>query len=373
MLRMRSASILIVLICSGILTQATRAQDALKPKVAVFPLGGSADAGMRDKVGFSLRTKLDRDGTYEPIDGPSMKDLVASREAPIMFDTKLDDVKTLAQDADATILIWGEFDERTLKLHVYDSRKPTAPPSDLEKKIDDPTDLRFAIEEVLETLPGVKPFEHPTEVSVQHDAASDAAWDANPNLVAHGDFEGPDATTAWNALLRDQKYNPPVSDDMPDVDRVAIVPDPDNAAGGKAGVGHVLAMNLSKDVAESNGLACISSVIPIQPSTRYRLRFRYKSDGPVLHVFVKGYATIDGEEREVYRRQVPPSDATHGQWVTITDDMNPQNGRVAVESLRVDLYAYLKPGTVLFDDVMLKAVGAMTHIAKDDAIKPAPK
>jgi hypothetical protein len=92
----------------------------------------------------------------------------------------------------------------------------------------------------------------------------------------------------------------------------------------------------------------------------------------VLHVFVKGYATVAGEEREVYRRQVPPSDATDGKWVTITDDMNPQNGRVAVESLRVDLYAYLKPGTVMFDDVIVKAVGKPSHIAKDDAIKPAP-
>jgi hypothetical protein len=81
---------------------------------------------------------------------------------------------------------------------------------------------------------------------------------------------------------------------------------------------------------------------------------------------------VDGEEREVYRRQVPPSGGTDGKWVTITDDLNPQNGRVTVQSLRVDLYAYLKSGTVLFDDVTLKAVGQLTHIAKDDAIKPAP-
>ena len=129
MLRMRSVSFLIFLICCGTLAQVARAQDTQKPKVAVLPLGGSADPAMRDKVGFSLRAKLDREGTYEPIDGPSMKDLVASREAPITFDTKLDEVKTLAQDADATVLIWGELDDKTLRLHVYDSRTPTAPPS----------------------------------------------------------------------------------------------------------------------------------------------------------------------------------------------------------------------------------------------------
>ncbi len=343
-----------------------RGEDAEKPKVAVFPLGGSADPDLRDKVGFSLRTKLDRQGTYEPIDGPSMKDLVAGRDAPITFDTKVDEVKALAQDAGATVLIWGQLDDKTLKLHVYDSRTPNAPPSDLEKKIDQPTDLRFAIEEVLQTLPGIGPFEHPSESSVQDDPASAAAWKANPNLVSHGDFEGTDASAAWNVLLAADKYNPPVSPDKPDVDRVAIIPDPEQPGG------HVLAMNLSKNVAEGSGLACISSPIPIQPATRYRLQYRYKSDGPVLHVFVKGYATVAGEEREVYRRQVPPSNATDGKWVTITDDMNPQNGRVAVETLRIDLYIYLKPGMAMFDDVVLKAVGQPSHIVRDDAIKPIP-
>jgi hypothetical protein len=348
-----------------------KADDAAKPKVAVFPLGGSADADLREKVGLSLRAKLDREGTYEPIDGPSMKDMVASRQDPITFDTKLDDVKALAADAGATVLIWGQLDDNTLKLHVYDTRKPSAPPSDLQKKIDQPTDLRFAIEQVLETLPGIKSFSHPIEVSVQDDAGSAAAWKANPNLVSHGDFEGPDASAQWNALLREQKFNPPASQEMPDVDQVAIVPDPGNSAN------HVLAMNMSKDVAESNGLACITTAIPIQPGRRYRLQYRYKSDGPTLHVFVKGYATVNsgqgGEEREVYRRQVPPSGKTNGQWVTITDDMNPQNGRVSVESLKVDLYIYLNSGTVLFDDVTLKAVGQLNHVAKDDAIKPIPK
>jgi hypothetical protein len=339
---------------------------AEKPKVAVFPLGGSADEGLRDKVGFSLRAKLDRQGTYEPIDGPTMKDLVAGRDGAITFDTKLDDVKSLASDAGAVVLIWGQVDEHELKVHVYDTRSPGNPPSDLHKTINQPTDLRFAVEEVLQTLPGIAPFEHPSETSVTNDPASVAAWNANPNLMAHGDFEGDDAAKSWDALLRADKYNPPVSAEMPDVDRVAIVPDPENSKG------HVLAMNMSKDVAESNGLACISSAIPIQSGVRYRLQYRYKSDGPTLHVFVKGYATINGEEREVYRRQVPPSGGTHGQWVTVVDDMNPQNGRVKVESVKVDLYIYLHSGTVLFDDVVLKAVGKMTHVVKDDAVKPQP-
>ena len=73
--------------------------------------------------------------------------------------------------------------------------------------------------------------------------------------------------------------------------------------------------------------------------------------------------------REIYRRQVPPTDATDGKWVTITDELNPQHVVYPVQELRIDLYAYLHPGTVQFADIVLKAVGSQTRQAKDDAIK----
>ena len=41
-----------------------------------------------------------------------------------------------------------------------------------------------------------------------------------------------------------------------------------------------------------------------------------------------------------------------------------------VQYLKVDLYAYLHEGVVLFDDVTLKAVGPQNRVAKDKAIKP---
>ena len=136
---------------------------------------------------------------------------------------------------------------------------------------------------------------------------------------------------------------------------------------------NVLAMNLSKTSAENNGLACLSAPINTAPDTRYRLSFRYKSDGPKLHVFVKGYTlaeNIKGEktEREIYRRQVPPTGPTNGQWLTILDDLNPQHIAFPVQYLRIDLYAYLTPGLVMFDDVVLKSIGTQTRHPKDDAL-----
>ena len=53
--------------------------DAQKVKVAIFPLGGSADDAARDKVGFALRMKLDRTDIYDAIDGPTMADMVSKR------------------------------------------------------------------------------------------------------------------------------------------------------------------------------------------------------------------------------------------------------------------------------------------------------
>jgi hypothetical protein len=331
--------------------------DPEKPKVAVFPLGGDAPAEVREKVGFSLRAKLDRDGHYEPIDGPAMLDLTGDKA--IDFQTNLKTLTDLSKDATPTVLIWGEVNGTgsgtKLRLKTFDLNQPDPLPHQFEKSLAQPTDLRFAVEEILQTLDGVKPFEHPSEEAVSNDPVLAAAFAKNANLIVDGDFAD---SNHWQALLGPDVYPPPITDSLPEEDKVNIYRMPD----GKGGIRNVLAMNLSKNVAENNGLASLSDAIPIQAGMRYRISFRYRSDGPTLHVFVKGYTTgkdIAGQaaEREVYRRQVPPSDATDGQWKTIVCDMTPANPNFVVEHLRVDLYAYLTPGIVLFDDVQLKEIG----------------
>ena len=61
-----------------------------KPKIAVFPLAGDMSEDAREKCGFALRKKLDRDGAYEPVAGPDMKDLVADVDPPVGFDTPVE-------------------------------------------------------------------------------------------------------------------------------------------------------------------------------------------------------------------------------------------------------------------------------------------
>jgi hypothetical protein len=348
------------------------ANDPEKPKIAVFPLSGTATDEDREHIGFSLRTKLNRDGHYEAISGPEMTEMVASSGGPITLRTSADEVTKFASDAKPAVLIWGEVDgagdKKDIRLMILDLREKDPKPREIDKKIKEPTDLRFVAEEILQTIPGVKPFEHPSETSVTLDPESLKLWAKNPNLVPYGDFS---EAGHWTALFASEKYPAPMSNSLPAVDKINIYKLPADE-GEKTH--NVLAMRMSKNTAENNGLACLSDFIKIEPNVRYRIQFRYKSDGPSLHVFVKGYTTAKGfsgkpEEREIYRRQVPPSGPTHGKWVTVLDDLNPQRPGFIVEGLRIDLYTYLSPGVVMFDDVVLKAVGKQTDVAVDDAIK----
>jgi hypothetical protein len=373
--------ILAMMLCS--FCGLARADDAAKPRAAVFPLSGSATQDARDKVGFSLRTKLDRDGHFEPIDGPTMAELAGDK--PVELSARPEDLAAMAKDESPVVLIWGKLDAvgsgYKLSVKTRDLRQKDGAVKQIDKSIKEPTDLRFAIEDILQSIADVKKFGHPIEESVKNDPKSLELWAKNPNLVADGDFatSGP-----WTALLRSEKYPAPMSDELPDTDKVVIYHEvvKGKAMGDGMETGgmdhHVLAMKLSKDVAESNGLACLSDAIPIEQNTRYRLQFKYKSDGPNLHVFVKGYIKkkdISGQlaDLQSYECQVPPSGGTHGKWETVVCDVNPQNVSGSPNFLKVDLYAYLSPGTVEFDDIQLRAVGEQTRHAVDDAIKsPAP-
>ena len=341
-------------------TIATCAQAQDKPKVATFPIGGQTDANFRDRIGFAIREKLDRDGAYDPLDGPLMIDMASMATAPVSFDSSPDEVQDLAKTSDAVVLIWGDCSNVNgkdhLRLHVLDLRQKSPTPAAFESDIADGGQIRFVVEKFLVTLPGVTPFVHPSEEAVHHDPASDAMFATNPNLVVDGDFA---AGAHWTALYQSEIYPLRISDLFPVEDHLAIYKVP---AEGAEPAHNVLAMNMSHHAAENNGLAALSDAITIQPGVRYRLSFRYRSDGPELQCFVKGYTlgkNTAGQpaDREIYRMQVPPAGATGGKWKTLETDLEPQNPGFPVQRLRVDLYIYLSPGKAMFDDVELKAVG----------------
>jgi hypothetical protein len=333
-----------------------------KPVAAVFPVGGDGDAATRERLATSIRAKLDRLGTFRVIDRYTMADLVGDHAIDASTDDRT--LLAIAGSESPTLLIWGELVGTTFTARVLDRRDPAAAPVPFERAIERPTDVRFAVEQLLESIAGVEAFAHPSEAPLQEDAAAQAAWLANPNLQPDGSF---DRVGGWRAILRGEKYPPPFGQGLPQMDRVTI--DPDETGNPR------LAIRMSLPVAESNGIAVLGDAIAIEPHTRYRLSFRYRSDGPRARVFVKGYTTAGDlrqqqVEREVYRRQVPVVDHTDGKWETVTIDLNPQHVRFAVQTLRVDLYVHLSAGLAEFDDVVLKKVGTPTRQAKDAAIDP---
>src|SRR3954469_6564531 len=150
------------------LVSASATAAAEKPKVAVFPLAGSASADQREKVGFSLRAKLDRDGHYEPIDGPTMTEVAG--EKMIAAHTSIDDLQALSKDEHPRVIVWGQLDDTPsglrLRLKTFDVNQPHPLPHELEKTMAQPTDVRFAVEDILQTLEGIERLAHPNEEAV---------------------------------------------------------------------------------------------------------------------------------------------------------------------------------------------------------------
>jgi hypothetical protein len=336
--------------------------DEAKPVVAVFPFGGDAEPTLRERTTFAIRAKLDRLDAFTVIDGYRMRELAETLGGPVTSETDDRVLRRAADSEKASILVWGDLTGGVLRTRVLDLRDADASPQSFERRIDKPTDLRFATEAVCELIPGVGRFQHPSEEPLINDPISELAWQRNPNLQPDGDF---DQVGDWRALLGPDKYPPPQQPRLPVEDKVAIVPD---ETGNPR-----LVLNMGAGTAATYGLACLGGVVPIEPNTRYRLSFRYRSDGPVARVFVKGYTTGENlggrrAEREVYRRQVPTVGDTKGQWKEVVVDLNPQHRTFRVEHLRVDLYVYLHAGLAEFDDVVLKEVGQPTRRATDDAL-----
>ena len=114
---------------------------------------------------------------------------------------------------------------------------------------------------------------------------------------------------------------------------------------------------LDKNTAENAGVMYYSDYFPIEEGAKYRFQCRWRSDGPAVKVFVKCYDYFPDEarRREVYRSQQNlqgPGNA----WNTHAEDFTPRHSKYAPRWGRVMLYAYLKPGEVEFDDVIVKRI-----------------
>jgi len=367
-----------------------------KPTLAVLPFVPlTGDTVLADRMRFAVSQKLSSDlnavaanGTYDRLDNVQVDQLISALQISFAKAPPDDDeLQKLLATLDTQFTIAGTVKGRTLTLTLYTSAElsktitTTIPP--------DNTSPKLTVEKALTDLTGTA-FAHIRDTEVDHsDPTAEARFAAHPNLVPDPGFElaakeGKKTAINWEVLLG-PAHDPPLlltANDAANLsqDRAVIIPirsagvpplTAPPAGGGKAPANdYCLMMRMSKSVAEANGLACESTWIPVEQGKKYRFTALYHSTGPTARLFLKGFAekpdqfsdpkNPDTMRREFYRAQILPRKKNAG-WDLIEMDFTPSTLKPTdpkIQWLRVDLYIYLAPGDVFFDDITVKKLDA---------------
>jgi hypothetical protein len=184
---------------------------------------------------------------------------------------------------------------------------------------------------------------------LQNDPQVERRWREGPNLVRNPGFETP--APGGKGPADWQETGPLATGGT-----VTWMPNPD-------GPGKVIHYEMDGGTAGGYGMAYYSDWIAIEPGATYRFSCRYKSLGPTVKIFLKGYHEFPPQEgfpaqrRETYRRQVHPA-GEKKQWNSVVADFIPihANPNQQPTWLKVDLFAYWPKGEVFWDDIVLKKV-----------------
>ncbi|MCU0727434.1 MAG: hypothetical protein MUE73_16875, partial [Planctomycetes bacterium] len=109
-------------------------------------------------------------------------------------------------------------------------------------------------------------------------------------------------------------------------------------------------------VGGTTGAKIFSDYLRVEPLMRYRLRADVKSDGPIVMIFVKGYAEFEGGYRKFYQWYKNVNRPT-GEWETFEGTFNPTVKSPKVTHIRVMPYAYWPPGPAWIDNLSVTRVG----------------
>ena len=199
------------------------------------------------------------------------------------------------------------------------------------------------LKEMFDALTGRKPGE-----PLPDDPTVAANWQKNPNLVV-GDFKHGvgNVPKGWEKVAGQQRE--------PLGGLVRWTEEKGTSESARP-TNKVIRFTLDKNVAESEGVMYYSDYFPIEEGAKYRFQCRWRSEGPSPKVFIKCYdADESGRRREVYRSQQNLKGANN-VWNTQTEDFTPHHTKYAPYWGRVMLYAYLTPGIIEFDDVVVKQI-----------------
>lgn len=113
-----------------------------------------------------------------------------------------------------------------------------------------------------------------------------------------------------------------------------------------------------KTVAATYGAQIWSAYFPLEHGKKYLFSLRFYSKGPRMEAFVKGYAEIEGEKREVYRAHLPckPRKDDLNRWKEFWMVFKVRHPSYNVKWGRVQLLVYWPRGVAYVDDVSVRKV-----------------
>ncbi|MFH0962594.1 MAG: hypothetical protein V2A58_01135 [Planctomycetota bacterium] len=350
------------------------AEEAPLPRLVVFPFE-SASADLSAKVTMKFRYKFARIGLYEVPSEIETDETVQSEGFLSGYDAKPEAVAAFAREHfRATFCIYGTVTDYEVRYRFLRFEDGIEVLKEASAPYTDERSISFIVEKLVDDL-----YNLDRDADLEKEREKDAPL--GPNIVPNGDFEkGGERPDGWM-----------------DVDNMVVFYVTDDLAHGKVMrfgtdvlLGEYQAWKARREsgaplrdapaktppqdpgydtVGGTTGAPYRSDFFPVDPSKAYRLTFEMK--GPAgAKLFVKGYARVAGELREVgnaykaCRRRTP-----EGEWETFTRTFHPFRWSKTrpIEALKVQLFAYWPRGTYSFDNVRIQEMLAKKGTGEEEA------
>ena len=322
-------------------------------------------------MGEMVWKKLSREGGFIiPETMLDVRDFCASHALKPSPTTDLEQMgKIVRDDFDAQIGIWGsverapgaesEMYDVTIRCVDFSARPDPKVIYTVAARTNSVSEIPHVyVKQMLDAL-----YERKSTGSSGYDSIAEDNWKNLPNLLV-GDFEHGvgGAPNGWERVCGQQREP---------LGRLVRWTSEEGNPGNK-----VVRFSFDRNVAENEGVMYFSDFFPIEEGAKYRFQCRWRSKAPAVKVFIKCYDEMGGrysgasdkrdkdnnnsnygKRREVYRSQQNISKPTSTwSWKTHTEDFTPKHTKYAPKWGRVMLYAYLAPGDVEFDDVVIKQI-----------------
>jgi hypothetical protein len=370
------AVLVLAMVCGG--TSAISADAGVPPSLAVLPFvpmtaGAKSLAG---RMRFAVAQKMSRDGHYKRVDDHDVDMMIDTLQMPWTPPVTTHDIQTVIKNLATDQTVAGFVKGRKLTLELFIGTKltktvsATIPPNN--------TSPRLTIEKMLTALAAVQ-FHHVRSWQIDPSPALKKLFNARPNLVQDPDFtqaaQSGGRAEHWDVFLFKQDYHPhwytAGGAKTMSANHAGIVPQSVVTPGAK---GACLMLRTNLTIAQSNGLACESTWIPVIQGHRYRFEVQYHSAAPRIRIFINGFAyspdqfstagKLGSQRREIYRCQVLPVNKNNG-WSRTGIDFTPESvkgmrKKYPIRWVRIDFYSYLHAGDAFFRDVELKDITPQT-------------